>query len=87
MKGIEQLIGFKIKDIKVTDLEKYKLYSNLKLLNYLNLGKTQNGRWKRLYLYKQNNKYSELLEGVDYNTLQVSVYKKIIIEHEKEIEN
>lgn len=86
MKGIEQLIGFKIKDIKVIDLEKYKLYSGLKLLDYLNLGKTKQGRWKRLYLYKQNNKYSELFEGVDYNTLQVSVYKKIIIEHEKDVE-
>lgn len=83
MKGLETLIGYKIKDIKVINLEKYKLYSNLKLLDYLTLGKTQGGKWKRLYLFKQNNKYSELLEGVDYNTLQVSVYKKIIIKHEK----
>lgn len=83
MKGLETLIGYKIKDIKVTNLEKYKLYSNLKLLDYLTLGKTKQGRWKRLYLYKQNNKCSELLEGVDYNTVQVSVYKKIIVEHEK----
>lgn len=37
---------------------------------------------KRLYLWKQTNNESELLEGVDYNTLQVSVYKKIIITHE-----
>jgi hypothetical protein len=83
MKGLVELIGRETDSIQVTDLEKFTLYSGLKLKKYINLGLSKQGKMKRLYLYKQTKTYSELLEGVDYNTLQTSVYKKITVKHEK----
>lgn len=82
MEKIVQLIDNQIKDIEIVNFEKFVLYTNLKIRKYVNLGKSKKGKMKRLYLWKQTNNESELLEGVDYNTLQVSVYKKIIITHE-----
>ncbi len=83
MKGLVELIGKKIDSIQVTDFDKFIFYSGLKLKKYINLGLSKQGKMKRLYLFKQTKTYSELLEGVDYNTLQTSVYKKITIRHEK----
>ena len=87
MKGLVELIDKKIDSIQVENLEKYTLYSGLKLKKHINLGLSKQGKMKRLYLFKQTNNYSELLEGIDYNTLQTSVYKIITVKHEKEIEN
>lgn len=83
MKAIVHLIGKEIKDVEVKNFEKFVLYTNLKLKKNVVVGKSKRGKMKRLYLWHQDDNKSELLEGVDYNMLQVSVYKKIIITHEK----
>lgn len=73
------LTNIVIKEILVEDFNKYLLYTGLKNKEHTVVGRTIKNRIKRLYLNKKDSNEAELLEGVEYNQFQVSVYKKIIV--------
>lgn len=73
------LTNIVIKEILVEDFNNYVLYTGLKNKENTVVGRTTKNRIKRLYLSKKDSNEAELLEGVEYNQFQVSVYKKIIV--------
>ena len=73
------LLNKVIKSLKVENYNKYLLYKNLKVKKNVIVGRTVKGNIKRMYLHKLEDNTAEILEGIEYNQFQVSVYKKITV--------